>query len=381
VVAENVAYFTLTKFLILIVSTVLVPVKIVFNVVKFVAQFLPSFLVHITGSMLGFSAANLVETLESKYLNAGKKIGGFVLFTIAMILSAAVHFPLRLAAYIARAATSPLKNAELAWAFGAMFKIQGWPKLSSVLSKVMGTIALAISLAVTSIVWAIALPFTIAAVSTWIPGASTALNAVLAYPVVANVLTAVNGAVTAAWSFLGLSSVVSTVATAAVSVGAFLGVQISTGTVILAATAGLIAAPVATFAASSVQAFSQAWVRWNTVSFAAAFFPRLHALHSQRQERKAHQLQNVEDLDVASDASLLSPTYAAIELVGIDDKGTEYASAASLEAHRHGLRSCNVEKCIRGRLDIMLDQRSQQKSAPAFSTLEEEAVVDSYDMY
>ena len=369
-VLESVAYFTFVKFFMFIISVVLVPVKIVLNVVKFVAQFLPSFLVHISGSMLGFSAANLMETLESNTLNLGKKAGGFILFGSAMILSAVVHYPLRLVAYIARAATSPLKNAELAWAFGAMFKIQGWPKLSFALSKLLGIIAVAISFAVTSIVWAIALPFTIAAATTWIPALGTALNTVLAYPLVANALTAVNGAVTATYSFLGLSSVVSTVATAAVSAGTFLGVQISTAAVILGATAGLIAAPVAIITADTAQAFSHAWVRWNKVSFVEAFFPRLHAVYTQRQERKAQQRVAELHRDAWNDEGLVEVSDTTLKLVQTGHKDLHAASASSQKAHRHGFRACHEEPCFKRLLDDRLvNLAATQETAPASTPL------------
>jgi hypothetical protein len=273
-ILQRIAVPLLIKPLIFLIKLIEIIPKIVLNVVKLGTEFLPAFIMNATGAFLGLSTANLAWTLRDDSLSVPEKTGGIIIFGLAVILTAPIHYAARLLTLIGTAITSPLKSAKMTWAFGYAFHIEGYPIPSRILGAFFGGLGLTVSIALTATLWAITLPLVFTAATTLFPALGTALNSLVAYPVVASSLTAINTAIASTWSFLGLSAVFAYASTA---LATYLGIHITAAALAVGVTVGLIAAPVATVAAGITTGLSNAWARWTAMSFSKAFFPWLSA--------------------------------------------------------------------------------------------------------
>ncbi len=263
------------KPLIFLIKFVEVFFKIPLIVFKFFTEYAPSFLKNVTGTLIGQTTKNIALTTElynKSEISGYSLVGGYFVFGIATLILAPIHYATRFATIAGAAFTSPLKSAKAAWALGSSFviheKLGAFNYIPVVL---MGTIFLAASIALSSALWAIALPLAFTGLTSVFPALNGVINGLLASPLVASSWATINTAIASAWSYLGLTAVFA-YASSALATSIF-GIHIAASTLAVGVAAGLVAAPTAIFAGRFAEAFSNGWARLNKMSFRSAFFP------------------------------------------------------------------------------------------------------------
>lgn len=248
--------------------------KIPLNIIKFGTEYIPSFLKNITGTLVGQLAKNwnfTTELYNKGQLQLPSALGGYLVFGSAIVLLTPIHYAIRIATIILTAFTSPLKNAKAAWNLGASLMISNSIGNYNYISVILvGSLFLAASIALSAALWAIAFPLIFTGLTTLIPVLNTAINALMATPLIASTFTSINAAITSAWAYLGLTSAFAYVSNA---LALSMGIHIGASNLAFGVTAGLVAAPTAIFAARIAAAFSNGWARLNQMSFKEAFFP------------------------------------------------------------------------------------------------------------
>lgn len=249
--------------------------KIPLNAFKFLTEYVPSFIKNVAGTLIGQTTKNIALTTElykKGELSFYAAFGGYLVFGIATVILAPIHYAARFVTIAGAAFTSPLKSAKAAWALGSSFiiheKLGNFNYIPAVL---MGTIFLAASIALSSALWAIALPLVFTGLTSVFPALNGVINGLLASPLVASSWATINTAIASAWSYLGLTTVFAYASSALAA--SILGIHIAASTLAVGVAAGLVAAPTAIFGGRFAEAFSNGWARLNQMSFKAAFFP------------------------------------------------------------------------------------------------------------
>lgn len=294
---------------------VLVP-KILFIAIKFVTEYIPSFIKNVTGTLVGHLAKNLVLSYELSQLSILYPIGGFILFGFSFVIMSALHTAARTLTIVAAAFTSPLKSAKFAVALATAIRLSENNYLNYVAMFVMGAIFLAVSIALSTALWSIVFPLILTGLTTIFPALTGMINGLVATPLIASSLTAINTAIASAWSSLGLTAAF---AYAANAIALHFGIQIAATTLATGVGSALVGVCAAITAGRIAEAFSNGWARLNTYSFRNAFFPLFFQLEHVENKKQQH---------------LYSPTYQYDALNPGDPSNDESKDTPSLDAQR-----------------------------------------------
>lgn len=314
------------KPIILLIKFAEVFFKIPLNILKLVTESTPSFLKNITGTLMGLSAKNLAHS-KNLYNKGSKSIGKllstYFVFGISLLMITPLHYAFRIATIIGTALTSPLKSAKSAWTLGSSFaisdKIGNFNYISVI---IVGSIFLALSIALSAALWAIALPLVFTGLTTLIPALNGVVSALLSTPLIASSMATISASITSAWAYLGLTSAFAYVSTA---LAASIGVHIAAANLALGVGVGLIAAPVAIVAARFAAAFANGWARLNQMNFRSAFFPMFF------KDKKSHsgiELCGLPDLHSQSGSDHTRASYPATQKVR-EMNGSYYAASTA----------------------------------------------------
>jgi hypothetical protein len=268
----NVAFIPV-KIVIAIIKVALILPKIALNIVKLFTEFLPSVLMNYSGKWTGI----LAHKAGKKFAQSGvlaKVVGSLLLVPIAIV--GAVHTAFRLVTLVGRTLTSPEKSARLAWAYGRSFGTdkRGNPttRATKTLGILLGGLAATLSIALTAILWMIALPLLVSEAVILVPQLVPLLTSISQLPVVAASLTFAKGTVA-----LVLGSLPAAFSTAATGFAAMIGLNVSATAVAVGTTIAAIAAPTTTIASRLADELSNSWARWKTdgmINWINSAFPK-----------------------------------------------------------------------------------------------------------
>ncbi|MBX9586479.1 MAG: hypothetical protein K2X50_04390 [Gammaproteobacteria bacterium] len=307
--------------------------KIALNIFKFVTEYIPSFLKNVTGTLIGQTTKNIALTTElynMGKLSVGYLIGGYLVFGIATLMLAPIHYAFRFATIATTAFASPLKSAKAAWALGSSFVIhEKLGNFNYIPVVLMGSIFLAASIALSSALWAIALPLVFTGLTSLFPALTGVINGLLASPFVASSWATINTAIASAWSYVGLTAAF---AYASSALATYMGIHIAASTLAVGVATALVATPTVIFAARIVEAFSNGWARLNQMSFRSAFFPVFFApekdgsVHGHNHHHGHGEEVNLQE----------HPSRDTYRVVGNKNDSVEEVDNAAHNAHRFG---------------------------------------------
>lgn len=217
-----------------------IPFKLALNIVKLFTEFLPELIVNYTG---------LAVLLLAQDPNADSMpglIANLILRFLVILLVAIVHYAARIVSVLGTAFTSPEKSARDAWEFGRSLDVP-------VLGTIFGALGAAISIAITTLLWTIALPFAVNQILVLIPQLVPLLTTISQWPIVSSCLNMAQGiysVLPAAFSTVG--SALST------AFGVSINSLVLTVTVSIATIGGLATA----IGGRITDTLSNAWTHW-----------------------------------------------------------------------------------------------------------------------
>ncbi len=246
------------------------------NILKLATEFLPELIVNYTGKGIGQVVRTLADLrqLESKSdslrmtgdrLNRNqqaaakfqpehypvvKMIGVHVLGFLWLAILLPFHYVARLVGFVGEALTSPEKSARDAWEFGARVRPRA-------LGYILGTLGAAFSLALTTVLWMITLPFVVTGILTLVPQLVPVLASIAQWPVIASSLSFIQGTFS-----LVAGSLPAAFGAIATAMSGALGLSVSNLVLAVTVTAAVIAAPVLTIGSRIVDELSNSWARW-----------------------------------------------------------------------------------------------------------------------
>ncbi len=308
------------------------------NIVKLATEFVPSLIVNGSAKVIRSLADAIADTWKpvTKAQKERRRLTRFGIYASASILIAvlgAVHYVGRVALLLGTAFTSPAKLVRDAWDFAHQLTIKNSrgeinEKATAILRKVAGVFGIVLSAALTVALWAVALPFGIAALVKYVPQFMVAVNWVLATPFIAPALAYVNGALTVVGGYLSVFLPLAN----ALAVSA--GLQMTAAVFAVGVSIGSIAAVVANIATPIVNAIGN-WAALRKsnagpISYIAALRSKngssdlLGDLNGEPKHKDEHDTRPAEECDVVDEA---------IRALILIEKGQE----AYNMVHNHGL--------------------------------------------
>lgn len=274
--------------LILPIKLITIPFKILLNAVKLVTEFLLPLISYYTAKLnilMMQAMPDLIEwTVVRKkrtftYIMPGDtsvpsyrskiRVGVVALLLLVLLpLTSAVllfQYATVLACRVGLALTSPAKSAQLAFALGRNLDI-GFPFISNI----VGVLGALMSLALSAVLWTIALPLALGALVTAIPSILTAITWVSQIPFVATSLTwisqlpVVTGSMVLLNSFFGTvgGALAASFGVAATTLASLISVQIPAAALVVGTTLGLLVTPVAAMLSLGADKLSDFWATW-----------------------------------------------------------------------------------------------------------------------
>lgn len=221
--------------------------KIFLNTLKIFTEFLPSVLMNGSGII-----AEIFSKIAYRWLTRGPNLVRVIgtvlgLITVPILL---VHQAARFFSLVGRALTSPQKSVRMTWAFART--------LDSRASYGIAVLAVGVSLALSTALWATLLPFVVTITVTAIPQLVPLFLQIAQLPLIAAGMTVVSGTLTAA------STAISSVFGPVVAVfSAAVGLPVTTMALVLSATLAVVALPLAILVSYVADDFSNRWALWD----------------------------------------------------------------------------------------------------------------------
>lgn len=249
---QSVASFTVKPF-IFIIKICLIFFKTPLNTLKLFTEFLPKTLWRFSEEIVLLLDEHRKQEWAKQQLHLGRwLLKGVILFAdvVGLTLFASILAASRVISIFGRILTSPEVSARVALGFGKQLENPwlGW---------IVGVGALLLSLFLTALFWAIALPVIFSIVTTVFPATIPALTALSKFPL----FTAVVGMTKTGAITLG-GAIGAAFAPPVTAIGAALGIKTSATALTVFATSGLFVAPVATGLSWCSDKFSNAWADW-----------------------------------------------------------------------------------------------------------------------
>ncbi len=280
------------KFLIILPFKLLTwPFKIALNVVKLFTEALPLYLSNLSAAAIG-ELAYQNSVMWNKKLSEPRKARPrphdttswtkFWYITpraIAIFFLGLVHYSTRIIFLVLRAITSPQQSARQAFYAGRGLKIASvtteegeeydnndqveWTKTSNVLGFILGSFGALVSLTVSAVGWAIFLPLTLGAISSFVPQLPVLISNIATLPFIANSLATINGALSPIVVLISNTVGAAFAPLISAMASAVPGLVMSAQIIAVGTTLGLLLAPLASISNRVADVFSNFWAAWN----------------------------------------------------------------------------------------------------------------------
>lgn len=276
-------FFKIT--LILPIKIILMPFKIMLNLLKLLTEVLIPVASDYTavfnaqlenwllGSNFSLSGAiySLFSNMEDNWGRFILELIVFILLAIPVLAVATLQYAMVWACRIGLALTSPAKSARLAFVRGYHLRIGekgSW--LQIITSNLMGGLGVILSLGLSAILWTFALPLALGALTTLIPSllnainwisqlswVSTSLTWLSQWPSLINLGYILNTMVSTVGTGLGMAfgSAITTIASA-------MSIQIPAAVMTVGTFLGMIAVPIGGILSLGADALSNRWANW-----------------------------------------------------------------------------------------------------------------------
>lgn len=253
------------------IKLILMPFKILLNIIKLVTEVFLPLISEYTAMLNGALIVGLKDFCDEQIANGFLRAGLIFLGMIPLVAMVIIQYAMVWVNRLAFAFTSPEMSARAAFALGYTLTIgkKGSPLQRSI-STIMGGLGAIVSLALSGVLWAFALPLAISALVTAIPSLLTAVTWISQLPIVTTSLAWLGQ-----WPLLTnltvlLKSAISTVGGGlALAFGPYItplataiGFQISAAVMTVGTFLGMIAIPVAAILSRAADELSNVWARW-----------------------------------------------------------------------------------------------------------------------
>ncbi|MBX9586675.1 MAG: hypothetical protein K2X50_05395 [Gammaproteobacteria bacterium] len=241
--------FIPVKIIIAVVHLALWIPKLALNVLKTPFLFFPLVITSYLGKLNGY----LAYRTEANWVKPGalNNLAAVFILAPATAIVGLLHNPFRFVPLITRAFFAPEQSARLAWTFGKAIK--GHPYIGLI----VGTIAVLMSIALSTALWIIAFPVIITLAVKEIPALTPLLNSIAQLPIVASSVTFISGKFA-----LVVGSLPAAFTSAAASLASLVGLTLTAPAVAVGATVAAVSAPTAIIGSRSADELSNSFARW-----------------------------------------------------------------------------------------------------------------------